>query len=50
MPYRHSNSSRRRIARPAHIPIAHPSWGGLPEGIDLSQPLAAADFWHRLGL
>jgi hypothetical protein len=50
MPYRLRPSSSRKPARPAFVPLAHPSWGGYPDGIDLSQPLPAADFWTRLGL
>ena len=50
MPYRLHRLPKGRPAGPARVPLAHPSWGGYPDGIDLSQPLAAADFWNRLGL
>jgi hypothetical protein len=44
---------RTELRRPRHqrwlAPHPHPSWSGetLP---DLAQPLAAAEFWKRLGL
>ena len=49
MPYR-NHYTRRRLARPSLVPLTHPSWAGYPDGLDLSQRLAPADFWQRLGL
>ena len=50
MPNRTRPSSSRWSADPGYIPIPHPSWGGEASAAQLARPLAAAEFWNRLGL
>ena len=50
MPNRTRASSNRWPADRAYIPLPHPTWSGEASAAQLAQPLAAADFWTRLGL
>ena len=50
MPNRTRSSSNRWPADLAHVPLPHPSWAGEASLAQLSRPLAAAEFWNRLGL
>ena len=48
MPHRTRPSSDKWPTDRAYIP--HPSWSGEASAAQLARPLAAADFWNRLGL
>ena len=48
MPNRTRPSSNTWPADRVYLP--HPSWSGEAYASQPARPLAAADFWHRLGL
>ena len=50
MPNRTRALSNRWPTERTYAPLPHPSWSGEAAAAQLARPLAAADFWNRLGL